>query len=148
MGRDPLVGKHCSRRNVLYFGIYNFFGFQWVFVFLGCFGCFPVILSFSVQYTSPSGFTTVSQLFFSVWVSGLSTVKTGPPSAKFSPLAQTSSNATDHGCKNLAQTSKTLKQNAPKWLQMLGSRFACLLLLFQTAKNRTQRNHRAKGCEV
>jgi len=49
-----------------------------------------------------------------------------------------------HGCKNLTHTSKTrhVKRN-----QLVGSRFTCLSL-FQTAKNRTQRNGRAKWCEV
>jgi len=42
-----------------------------------------------------------------------------------------------HGCKNLIHTSKHVKQNAPNWLQLVGSCFA-RLLLFQTAKNRTQ----------
>jgi len=53
----------------------------------------------------------------------------------------------DKGCKNLAHTSKTRQVKHPKWLQLLGSRFECLLL-FQTAKNRMQRNHRAEGCDV
>jgi len=53
----------------------------------------------------------------------------------------------EHGYKNLTHTSKTRQVKRPKWLQLLGSRFECLLL-FQTVKNRTQRNHRAKGCEV
>jgi len=37
--------------------------------------------------------------------------------------------------------------SAPKWLQLLGSRFACFFL-FQITKNRTQRNRRPIGCEV
>jgi len=49
-----------------------------------------------------------------------------------------------HGCKNLTHTSKTRQL---KRTQLVGSRFTCLLL-FQTAKNRTQRNRRAKWCEV
>jgi len=53
----------------------------------------------------------------------------------------------DKGCKNIAHTSKTRQVKHPKWLQLPGSRFDCLLL-FQTAKNRMQRNRRAKGCEV
>jgi len=47
-----------------------------------------------------------------------------------------------HGCKNLTHTSKT---HHVKRTQLIGSRFTCLLL-FQTAKNRTQRNRRAKWC--
>jgi len=39
---------------------------------------------------------------------------------------------------------KKVDEHCPKWLQLLGSRFDCLLL-FQTAKNRTQRNRRVKG---
>jgi len=53
----------------------------------------------------------------------------------------------DKGCQNLAHTSKTRLVKHPKWLQLLGSQFDCLLL-FQTAKNRVQRNRRAKGCDV
>jgi len=53
----------------------------------------------------------------------------------------------DHGCKNLAHTSKTRQVKRLKLLQLLGSRFACLLL-FQTGKNRMQRNRRPKGCGV
>ena len=53
----------------------------------------------------------------------------------------------DKGCKNLAHTSKTRQVKHRKWLQLLGSRFDCLSL-FQTAKNRTQRNRRAKGCDI
>jgi len=41
-----------------------------------------------------------------------------------------------HGHKNLAHTSKTRQVKRSKWLQLLGSRFVCLLL-FQTPKNRT-----------
>ena len=51
-----------------------------------------------------------------------------------------------HCHKNLAHTSKTCQVKRPKRLQLLGSRFACLLL--QSPKNRTQRNRRAKCCEV
>jgi len=40
--------------------------------------------------------------------------------------------------------AKHVKWNPPKWLQMIGSRFTSLLL-FQTAKNRRQRNCRANG---
>jgi len=50
----------------------------------------------------------------------------------------------DHGCKNLTHASKTRQAKRPKLLQLLGSRFECLLL-FQTAK---QRNRRVKGCEI
>jgi len=54
-----------------------------------------------------------------------------------------------HGCKNLTHMSKTSQvkrtQNAPKWLQLQGSRFA-YLLLFQIAKNRMKRH--TNGCEV
>jgi len=32
----------------------------------------------------------------------------------------------DHGCKNLAHTSKSRQVKRSKWLQLLGSRFACL----------------------
>ena len=39
-----------------------------------------------------------------------------------------------YGCKNLAHMSKTRQVKRPKRLQLLGSRFACLLL-FQTAKS-------------
>jgi len=41
-----------------------------------------------------------------------------------------------HWCKNLTR-EKHVKQTAPKWLQLVGSQFG-RLLLFQTAKNRTQ----------
>jgi len=58
-----------------------------------------------------------------------------------------SSGRKDKGCQNLAHTSKTCQVKHPKWLQLLGSRFDCLLL-FQTAKNRMQRNRRAEGCDV
>jgi len=47
----------------------------------------------------------------------------------------------------ISRTRAKHKQNPPKCLQLLGSRFACLLL-FQTAKNWTQRNRHAKGYEV
>jgi len=50
----------------------------------------------------------------------------------------------DKDSKNLAHTSKTRQVKHPTWLQLLGSRFDCLLLL-PTAKNRTQRHHRAKA---
>jgi len=43
--------------------------------------------------------------------------------------------------------AKHVKYNAPKWLQLPGSQFP-YVLLFQTSKNRKQRNRRAKGCEV
>jgi len=53
-----------------------------------------------------------------------------------------------HDCKNLTHTSKTRHVKRTQLVELLGSRFACLLL-FQTAKNRTQRNRRAKWqCEV
>ena len=45
--------------------------------------------------------------------------------------------------KNVAHRSKTRQVKHPKWLQLLESRFECLLL-FQTVKNRTQRIRRAK----
>jgi len=48
-----------------------------------------------------------------------------------------------HGCKNLTHTSKTRHVKRTQVVELLGSRFACLLL-FQTAKNRTQQNRRAK----
>ena len=48
-----------------------------------------------------------------------------------------------HGCKNLKHTSKTRHVKRTQLVELLGSRFACLLH-FQTAKNRTQRNRRAK----
>jgi len=45
---------------------------------------------------------------------------------------------------NLTHTrAKHVTSNVPKWLQPLGSRFACLLF-FQTAKNRTQWNRLKK----
>jgi len=40
-----------------------------------------------------------------------------------------------HGRKNIAHTSKTRQVKWSKWLQLLGSRSACLLL-FQTPENR------------
>ena len=52
-----------------------------------------------------------------------------------------------HGCENLTHTSKTRFVKRTQLVEMLGSRFACLLL-FQTAKNWTQRNRRAKWREV
>jgi len=52
-----------------------------------------------------------------------------------------------HGCKNLTHMSKTRQVKCTPLFQLLVSRFA-RLLLFHTAKNRTQRNRRAKGCEV
>ena len=52
-----------------------------------------------------------------------------------------------HGCKNLTDTSKTRHVKRIRLVELLGSWFACLLL-FQTAKNRMQRNRRAKWCEV
>ena len=52
-----------------------------------------------------------------------------------------------HDCKNLTRTNKTRHLKRTQLVELLGSRFACLLL-FQTAKNRTQRNRRAKWCEV
>ena len=52
-----------------------------------------------------------------------------------------------HGCKDVTHTSKTRQVKRPKWLQLLGSRFA-RLLLFHNATNRTQRNRRMEGCEV
>ena len=52
-----------------------------------------------------------------------------------------------HGCKNLTQTSKTRYLKRTQLVELLGSRFA-YLLLFRTAKNQTQRNRRAKWCEV
>ena len=44
-------------------------------------------------------------------------------------------------------TSKTRHVKRTQLVELLGSRFACLLL-FQTARNRTQRNRLAKWCEV
>jgi len=48
-------------------------------------------------------------------------------------------------CENLAHTphGQNTPSKRPQWLQLLRSRFACLLL-FQTAKNQTQRNRRGK----
>jgi len=48
---------------------------------------------------------------------------------------------------NLTHMSKTRQVKRTAWFQLLVSRFA-YLLLFHTAKNRTQRNRPAKGCEV
>jgi len=46
-------------------------------------------------------------------------------------------------CENLTHTSKTRHVKRTQLVELLGSRFA-FLLLFQTAKNQTQRNRRAK----
>jgi len=51
-----------------------------------------------------------------------------------------------HGCNNRIHTSKTRHVKRTQLVELQGSRFA-RLLLFQTAKNRTQRNHSAKWCE-
>jgi len=48
-----------------------------------------------------------------------------------------------HGCKSLTHTSKTRHVKSSQLAELLGSPFACFLL-FQNAKNRTQRNRRAK----
>ena len=55
----------------------------------------------------------------------------------------------DKGHKNLSHTSKTRLPKHPKFfkLQLPRSRLGCLLL-FQSPKNRTQRNCRSEGCEV
>ena len=52
-----------------------------------------------------------------------------------------------HGSKNLAKTSETRQIKCTQMMQLPTLRFACLLL-FLTAKNRTQQHRRAKGCEV
>jgi len=51
-----------------------------------------------------------------------------------------------HCCKNLTHTSKKRHVKRTQLVELLGSRFVCLLL-FQTEKNRTQRNRHAKWCE-
>ena len=102
-------------------------------MFLRCFGCFPVILGFSVQYTSASGFTPVSELFFSVLVSGLPTVKTGPPSAKFSPLAQTSVTLPTTAVKISHTRAKHSSKTHPNGCKCWVHDWRCLLLLFQSA---------------
>jgi len=61
-------------------------------------------------------------------------------------IAHICSGRKDKGCKHFAHTSKTRQVKHPKLLQLLGSRFDCLLL-FQTAKNRMQRKRRVKGCD-
>ena len=49
-------------------------------------------------------------------------------------------------CENLTHTSKKRHVKRTQLIEPLGSRLVCLLL-FQTEKNRTQRNRHAKWCE-
>jgi len=72
----------------LYFAIWFSFGFQNVVVFLCFSGCFPVIWHFSIDIHIRIHYHFLT--FF--WV----LTSRGPPSATFSPLAQTSSYATGH----------------------------------------------------